>query len=121
MAVTATAGSLLTSASRARPPSQLDAGHITRGGFTELREDMSDDKSSRSTPVFLSHYIDDKVVPIKNGRDLRDALQLQRLQIEWREYGNGGHWVNEPQRVDDIACFISSHTHMPDNQVLGVI
>ncbi|KAI3338720.1 lysophospholipase II [Ustulina deusta] len=72
-------------------------------------EDTSDGKSSRSTPVFLGHSIDDEVVPIKNGRDLRDTLQSRRLQVEWREYEDGGHWVNEPQGVDDIARFINSH------------
>lgn len=67
-------------------------------------------KSSRSTPVFLGHCIDDDVVPIENGRDLRDALRSRRLQVEWREYEDGGHWVNEPQGVDDIARFIKSHS-----------
>ncbi|KAJ3571419.1 hypothetical protein NPX13_g5388 [Xylaria arbuscula] len=74
-------------------------------------EDTSDRKSSRSTPIFLGHSIDDEVVPIKNGRDLRDALQSRRLQVEWREYGDSGHWVNEPQGVDDIARFINSHMY----------
>ncbi|TGJ80413.1 hypothetical protein E0Z10_g8350 [Xylaria hypoxylon] len=72
-------------------------------------EDTSDGKSSRSTPVFLGHPIDDEVVPIKNGRDLRDTFQSRRFQVEWREYEDGGHWVNEPQGVDDIARFINSH------------
>ncbi|KAI1276025.1 lysophospholipase II [Xylaria sp. FL0933] len=71
-------------------------------------EDASDGKSSRSTPIFLGHSVDDEVVPIKNGRDLRDTLQSRRLQVEWREYEDGGHWVNEPQGVDDIARFINS-------------
>ncbi|KAI0199965.1 lysophospholipase II [Astrocystis sublimbata] len=72
-------------------------------------EDTSDgDKSSRSTPVFLGHSVDDEVVPIRNGRDLRDALRSRLLQVEWREYEDGGHWVNEPQGVDDIARLINS-------------
>ncbi|KAI1203188.1 lysophospholipase II [Nemania serpens] len=75
-------------------------------------EDTSDSKSSRSTHVFLGHFIDDKVMPIKKGRDLRDTLQLQQLQVDWREYENGGHWVNEPQGMDDIARFINS-TFLP--------
>jgi predicted esterase len=64
-------------------------------------------KSSCSTPVFLSHSVDDDVVPIKNGRELRNILQSQRLQVEWREYEDGGHWVNEPQGMDDIARFMN--------------
>ncbi|KAI8635648.1 lysophospholipase II [Xylariaceae sp. FL1651] len=72
-------------------------------------EDTSDGKLSCSTPIFLSHSIDDEVVPIKNGRDLRDTLQSRQLQVEWKEYKDGGHWVNEPQGVDDIARFINRH------------
>ncbi|KAI1756606.1 lysophospholipase II [Xylaria castorea] len=66
-------------------------------------------ESSRSTPIFLSHSVDDNVVPIKNGRELRNILQSQRLQVEWREYEDGGHWVNEPQGVDNIARFMNRH------------
>ncbi|KAI1814530.1 lysophospholipase II [Poronia punctata] len=77
-------------------------------------EDTSDGKSTRSTPVFLGHSIDDEVVPIKNGRDLRDTFQSRRFQVEWREYEDGGHWVNEPRGVDDIARFIRIHSHMLD-------
>ncbi|KAJ2997703.1 hypothetical protein NUW58_g571 [Xylaria curta] len=63
-------------------------------------------KSSRSTPIFLSHSVDDDVVPIKNGRELRNILQSRGFQVEWREYKDGGHWVNEPQGVDDIVRFM---------------
>ncbi|KAI3343788.1 hypothetical protein F4824DRAFT_485362 [Ustulina deusta] len=52
-------------------------------------------RSSRSTPVFLSHSVDDNV--------------SLRLQVEWKEYENGGHWVNEPQGVDDIVHFMNRH------------
>ncbi|KAI1202143.1 lysophospholipase II [Nemania serpens] len=62
-----------------------------------------------SSPIFLSHSADDSVVPINNGRELRNILRLQRLLVEWKEYQDGGHWVNEPQGVDDIARFISKH------------
>ncbi|KAI0531669.1 lysophospholipase II [Xylaria digitata] len=64
---------------------------------------------SRSTPIFLGHSIDDNVVSIENGRELRNILQSRKLQVEWREYEDGGHWVNEPQGVDDIARFMNRH------------
>ncbi|KAI0479847.1 lysophospholipase II [Xylaria cf. heliscus] len=65
-------------------------------------------------PVFLSHSVDDDVVPINNGRELRDVLQSRRFQVEWREYEDGGHWVNEPQGVDDIAHFMTRHMASKD-------
>ncbi|KAI0107233.1 lysophospholipase II [Nemania sp. FL0031] len=66
-------------------------------------------ESSRKTPIFLSHSADDDVVPIANGRELRDIVQSRRYQVEWREYEDGGHWINEPQGIDDIAHFMKSH------------
>ncbi|KAI1108226.1 lysophospholipase II [Nemania sp. NC0429] len=63
---------------------------------------------SRNTPVFLSHSADDDVVPIASGRELRNIARVQKLRVEWREYEDGGHWLKEPQGVDDIAHFINA-------------
>ncbi|EPE25419.1 alpha/beta-Hydrolase [Glarea lozoyensis ATCC 20868] len=60
------------------------------------------------TPVFLSHSQDDEVVPIANGMRLSNTLESIGMKVEWREYVDGGHWVNEPQGVDDIVAFINS-------------
>lgn len=68
--------------------------------------------SSRSTPIFISHSADDDVVPIENGRELRNNLQMRRLPVEWREYEDGGHW----QGVDDIARFIDKHMASDDSE-----
>lgn len=61
------------------------------------------------TPIFIGHSSDDEVVPVKNGRRLRDIL-LQHLQlaVQFYEYGDGGHWINEPQGVDDIVKFLAT-------------
>lgn len=63
------------------------------------------------TPIFLSHSIDDEVVPVQNGRRLRDILGRfpSALEVEWHEYGDGGHWINEPQGVDDMVSFLRQH------------
>ncbi|KAI1500462.1 lysophospholipase II [Biscogniauxia marginata] len=61
------------------------------------------------TPVFLGHSIDDDVVPIRNGRELRDIISSHGLPVEWREYEDGGHWINEPQGVDDIVRFLNRY------------
>ena len=72
------------------------------GGITPVPDVL------RSIPVFLSHSKDDEVVPVKNGRALRDILK-QYQPVEWHEYEDGGHWVHEPQGVDDIADFLKRH------------
>lgn len=89
------------------------------GGKEELLRVLSDAKTTdgaavleprdtRSTPVLLCHSSDDDVVPVQNGRALRDILE-QTQEVEWHEYVDGGHWVNEPQGVDDIASFLRRH------------
>ena len=62
----------------------------------------------RSTPIFLGHSIHDDTVPIKNGRRMRDVLvRSLRLNAQLHEYADGGHWVHEPQGVDDIVEFLN--------------
>ena len=58
------------------------------------------------TPVFLSHSQDDDVVPIANGKKLSTTLEQLGMAVLWKPYEDGGHWVNEPQGVDDIVSFI---------------
>jgi predicted esterase len=60
------------------------------------------------TPVFLSHCRDDDVVPIANGMKLSTTLEKLGMVVSWKQYEDGGHWVNEPQGVDDIVLFIHS-------------
>lgn len=62
--------------------------------------------SSLKTPVFLSHSQDDEVVLIANGKKLSDTLQKLGMSVFSKQYQDGGHWVNEPQGVDDLASFI---------------
>ncbi len=58
------------------------------------------------TPVFLSHSQDDDVVPIANGKKLSTTLEKLGMVVSWKQYKDGGHWINEPQGVDDIVSFI---------------
>lgn len=59
-------------------------------------------------PFFLAHSRDDSVIPVRHGRTLRDTLRRfpGELEVEWHEYEHGGHWLNEPQGVDDIVAFL---------------
>lgn len=49
--------------------------------------------SAYQIPTFLSHSEDDNVVPIVNGRELRDTLAgvPNGLRITWKEYEDGSH------------------------------
>ena len=78
----------------------------------------------RSTPIFLGHSIDDDIVPIRNGRRMRDVLvRSLRLNAQLHEYTDGGHWVNEPQGVDDIVEFLNLTMPKPgisDDEIIHV-
>lgn len=80
------------------------------GGADELMQLVGEATKTDggSTPVLLCHSSDDDVVPVENGRALRDALRQSHV-VEWHEYQEGGHWVNEPQGVDDIVSFLRRH------------
>lgn len=68
------------------------------------------------TPIFLSHSVNDEVVPVRNGRLLRDCLETLGLKVTWKEYNDGGHWIYEPEDekiqngIDDIEEFIGMHS-----------
>ena len=78
----------------------------------------------RSTPIFLGHSIDDDTAPIKNGRRMWDVLVGSlRLNAQLHEYADGGHWVNEPQGVDDIVEFLNltmRNLGISDNDIIHV-
>ncbi|KAJ9151689.1 Phospholipase/carboxylesterase [Coniochaeta hoffmannii] len=64
----------------------------------------------RATPIFLAHAADDDVVPIGHGEQMRDVLSTKlRFDVSRHTYAEGGHWVNEPQGVEDMIDFITKH------------
>lgn len=60
----------------------------------------------RSIPVLLEHCRDDEVITVGNGQHLQGWLQSLGFGVQWHEYADGGHWVNEPQGVDDLVGFL---------------
>jgi dipeptidyl aminopeptidase/acylaminoacyl peptidase len=56
--------------------------------------------------VFLAHSIDDPIVPISNGEKLYQELDRLGMSVIWKAYEDGGHWINEPQGVDDMVDFL---------------
>ncbi|KAI1771566.1 alpha/beta-hydrolase [Hypoxylon cercidicola] len=66
------------------------------------------DEVVRNTPAFLAHCADDPLVFPEYGRQLRDELRGFGVHVEWREYPDGGHWLNSPQGVDDVVDFLKA-------------
>ncbi|KAK1772407.1 alpha/beta-hydrolase [Phialemonium atrogriseum] len=63
----------------------------------------------RNTPMLLEHCIDDPLVLVQSGRGLREILRGFGAHITWKEYPNGGHWLNSPTGTDDAVEFLNRH------------
>ncbi|KAK5721949.1 hypothetical protein LTR15_006543 [Elasticomyces elasticus] len=61
---------------------------------------------AKQTPVLLAHCENDETIDIRYGKELRDKLVKMGCNVEWHDYKEGGHWVNEPEGVDDMVAFI---------------
>ncbi|KAF2733237.1 alpha/beta-hydrolase [Polyplosphaeria fusca] len=70
-------------------------------GFPDCGSNVS------QVPVLVEHAEDDDTVPFQNGAMLRDGLRALGMRIDWQQYTDGGHWVNEPQGIDDMARFVT--------------
>ncbi|OTA61438.1 alpha/beta-hydrolase [Hypoxylon sp. EC38] len=63
-------------------------------------------------PVFLSHCLDDNMIPVEEGRVVVNTLRhLTKAKVEYHEYEGGGAWINTPQGVDDFVAFLTRHLH----------
>ncbi|OMP83192.1 Acyl-protein thioesterase 1 [Diplodia seriata] len=84
------------------------SGWMPLGARVGRNGDGYGDVEVLQTRVLLEHCRDDDVVPVRNGESLRDSLVGLGLDVEWHEYEDGGHWVNEPQGIDDLVAFLKS-------------
>jgi predicted esterase len=72
-----------------------------------LRESFPDSELAFKTPVFLSYSKDDEVVPFVNGDMFCWGLEEDLgFDVDCNVYEHGGHWINEPQGVDDMIAFL---------------
>ncbi|POR38830.1 Uncharacterized protein TPAR_00958 [Tolypocladium paradoxum] len=63
------------------------------------------------TPVLLTHGVDDAFVDAELGREACDTLNIMGFRPSWIEYVGAdeyGHWIKEPEGVDDLYDFITS-------------
>ncbi|KAL7788313.1 Alpha/Beta hydrolase protein [Trichoderma ceciliae] len=60
----------------------------------------------KSTPILLQHCHDDDIISVQSGLLLRNFIGRLGLSVTFYDYEDGGHWVNEPQGVDDFVDFL---------------
>lgn len=58
------------------------------------------------TPVFLAHSRDDEIVPFAQGQELRQTIELLGHDVIWKDYEDGGHWIQPKHGVDDMVAFL---------------
>lgn len=75
-------------------------------GLGDSKPDVSA-QSVLSTPVLLCHAVDDEVVDIELNRQACAVLEILGMRVQWKEYQDGGHWLNEPQGYDDMLFFLA--------------
>lgn len=80
--------------------------------------DLSNDLDSNplSTPTFLSHSKDDNIVPFKNGEMLCQRLRALSMTVTWKGYEDEGHWVNQPEGLNDLNDFIKEAFRSTEHQ-----
>lgn len=60
------------------------------------------------TPVLITHSKDDDVIASELGRVAGTTLHGLGMQVEQIEYEEGGHWIAEPQGLDDVREFVEA-------------
>ncbi|KAF2651976.1 alpha/beta-hydrolase [Lophiostoma macrostomum CBS 122681] len=66
-------------------------------------------KSILEMLAYLGHGTDDIPVSVSYCRDLTGILRSLKVQLETREYIGAereGHWVKEPEQLDDVVTFL---------------
>lgn len=78
-------------------------------GLWETRKDgegQEEDTLIRNTPVLIEHCVDDPLVKVDTGRQVRDTMARFGAQVTWKEYPSGGHWICSPEGVDDAVAWL---------------
>jgi lysophospholipase-2 len=74
----------------------------------EAHLDVADINMTLQTPMLIEHARDDEVVPVALGGKLRERLRELGANVQWVEYEEGAHWINEPDGIDDMVRFMAS-------------
>ena len=69
---------------------------LGRDAKPELIDLFSNEKqvTAKTPPMFLTHALDDKVVPADNSKMLYEALKEHKIAAEYLELPSGGHGLN---------------------------
>ena len=74
-------------------------------------QDISDQNAQRlpvleDVPIHLEHCQDDDVIEIRLGRAMQEMLETLGLKVVWKEHEVGGHWIKEPEGMNNLVSFL---------------
>ncbi|KAI9822770.1 MAG: hypothetical protein M1832_003003 [Thelocarpon impressellum] len=70
--------------------------------------DVAPSSTALATPVFLGSAVDDEIVDVALGQQIHRALLHLGVRVVYREYADGGHWIKDPDEVDDVVAFVQA-------------
>ncbi|KAL8903876.1 MAG: hypothetical protein Q9171_007246 [Xanthocarpia ochracea] len=81
-------------------------------GDTLQLTSTSRSQTNYATPALLCHCTDDDIVEINLGHQLCDALMAPGLNMDitFKEFAKGGHWIPAPVGFDAIVDFLRSRS-----------
>jgi phospholipase/carboxylesterase len=100
-------GSIMSIGAALRSPKSV-AGVAGMSGrmLPSFEHNRASDDELRGLPVIVVHGTQDQVIPIQDGREMRDFLQTVPVDLTWKEY-DMGHWVT-PQSMSDISNWLKN-------------
>ncbi|KAK0646873.1 acyl-protein thioesterase [Cercophora newfieldiana] len=67
------------------------------------------DRAVLDTPILWQHCVDDPLVRIEYGRQLRDTFLAVGAKVTGKEYAEGGHWIQTPEGIEDAVAWLREH------------
>ena len=84
------------------------AGSVLMSGRTlaPLTSQVAPPQALEGLPLLVTHGTEDEVLPVRNGRSIRDLLESLPVHLTYREY-SAGHEVT-PEMLADVAEWLSA-------------
>jgi lysophospholipase-2 len=76
------------------------------GTLSSLSLSATQNSSLTKTPVFMAHSRDDETVPFAQGEGLEQTIKFLGYDVIWKDYEDGGHWIQPKHGVDDMVAFL---------------
>lgn len=65
-------------------------------------------KATLATPAFIGYALDDGTVEPELSAQLADTVERFGMPLQTKTYQDCGHWIKEPEGVDDMATFLGT-------------